>query len=218
MSVIIGDDQDTAFQVLRGTDSDDLILTAMLPDDDDLGSGYSIEDILRVAFAGAGDDMVKGRQNVDELHGGPGMDSIRAGRGDDLAWGGRDDDQIAMGGGDDWASGGLGSDTIEGDKGSDTLFGNADDDYLNGGPGADRLHGGAGSDALVGGHGPDTFVASDGADVAMDFDAAEGDILDLDGRDLLGVTEAGGSTMVAFDGGTMTLIGVTDLLQDAIVA
>ena len=96
MAIIIGEDADTALQVLRGTDSDDLILTALLPDDDDKGSAYSLDDVLRIVFAGTGDDMVKGRQNIDELHGGPGMDSIRAGRGDDLAWGGEHDDQIGI--------------------------------------------------------------------------------------------------------------------------
>ncbi|MBI1407934.1 MAG: hypothetical protein GC145_17605, partial [Caulobacter sp.] len=91
--------------------------------------------------------------------------------------------------------GGAGSDAISGLDGGDTLYGRTGDDWLSGGAGVDKLfgengsdvlYGGGGSDYLYGGGGADTFVyyqTSDSTsaerDYIRDFNAADGDILDV---------------------------------------
>ncbi len=82
--------------------------------------------------------------------------------------------------------GGDGRDTLHGLAGDDYLNGGADDDRLQGGDGNDRLLGGAGADRLLGGSGADLFIytavtdsTADARDRILDFDAAEGDLIDL---------------------------------------
>ncbi|NER00020.1 MAG: hypothetical protein F6K30_25530 [Cyanothece sp. SIO2G6] len=63
------------------------------------------------------------------------------------------------------------------------------DDELIGGAGSDRLRGGPGKDWLTGGKGADTFVfdTNDGIfDIITDFDASEGDTIDIDASELGG--------------------------------
>jgi Ca2+-binding RTX toxin-like protein len=107
----------------------------------------------------------------------------------------------------DQIEGSIGSDILTGNAGDDFLTGNRGSDFLSGGDGNDRLVGvydsnnlvlanfpGAGEvDTLTGGSGADTFVLGSslqpfyarqgGTDAAIvtDFNAAEGDILELFG-------------------------------------
>ena len=95
--------------------------------------------------------------------------------------------------GADFLTGGAGADRLRGLAGNDTLSGGAGDDALNGGAGGDALNGGAGNDYLLGGLGADTLTggagpdrfaflaAAEGGDTILDFNAAEGDRLDLRG-------------------------------------
>ncbi len=88
-----------------------------------------------------------------------------------------------------------GNDTLLGNAGDDILFGQGGNDMLDGGTGSDTLLGGAGNDTLIGGPGDDILIGGSGADtfvwksgdtgydVIKDFNAAQGDRLDL--RDLL---------------------------------
>jgi len=108
--------------------------------------------------------------------------------GDDCIYAEGGDDSVQGGAGNDKIWGGKGNDRLGGDVGDDMLFGDGGDDYLNGGSGNDRLEGGVGNDTLVGGAGADTFVfgmddISDGSrmngDTILDFNAREGDIIDL---------------------------------------
>ena len=79
--------------------------------------------------------------------------------------------------------------------------------------------GGTGDDRLEGGAGADIFVVSRGGgkDTLLDFDAAEGDRLEIDGGlRLRGVTEVDGdgtggadTTVLQFNGATVSLVGVT---------
>jgi Ca2+-binding RTX toxin-like protein len=92
----------------------------------------------------------------------------------------------------------TGNDTLSGMAGNDTLDGFAGADQLYGGSGNDVLYGGvtslaAESDALTGGAGADTFVFLDatwstatGTDHILDFDASEGDRIDLHALALVG--------------------------------
>ncbi|KOO14334.1 hypothetical protein AKJ18_13575 [Vibrio xuii] len=75
-------------------------------------------------------------------------------------------------------------DQLSGGEGSDILYGQGGDDVLDGGLGNDFLFGGQGSDTLTGGEGADLFTWVDGdldgsTDVLKDFDADEGDKIDL---------------------------------------
>jgi Ca2+-binding RTX toxin-like protein len=88
--------------------------------------------------------------------------------------------------GGDTLMGVAGADTLLGGSGADQLNGGIGNDVLIGGRGNDMLIGWTGADTLTGGEGPDLFVfgpthASRGAgrDVITDFDAGDGDIIDL---------------------------------------
>jgi Ca2+-binding RTX toxin-like protein len=89
-------------------------------------------------------------------------------------------DRVTGSMGDDRIDGGDGKDTLHGGDGDDTLRGGRQDDRLFGGDGDDVLFGGAGRDRLSGGDGGDIFALDgDGIDTIVDFDAAQGDRLDL---------------------------------------
>lgn len=97
--------------------------------------------------------------------------------------------------GDETKVGGTGSDAVEGLAGNDTLYGRAGDDWVSGGEGSDKLFGEAGADVLYGGLGADNLYGGTGADqfiyfqiadsvtgaidVVRDFNAADGDMLDV---------------------------------------
>jgi Ca2+-binding RTX toxin-like protein len=95
-----------------------------------------------------------------------------------------DDDPTTLSGtdGTDLISGRGGDDQISGLAGDDLLDGGTGDDFLDGGPGSDLLFGGPGNDALSGGADADQFFLlslPDRGDQILDFNADEGDVLDL---------------------------------------
>ena len=79
------------------------------------------------------------------------------------------------------------SNVMYGLGGNDRIVGGNGDDTLVGGAGNDVLIGGNGSDTLTGGSGADKFLFNDvtapgeAADVITDFNAKEGDVIDLSG-------------------------------------
>jgi hypothetical protein len=99
----------------------------------------------------------------------------------------------------DMLEGGFYGDALRGGEGADRLAGLGGDDYLTGGAGRDHLAGGDGNDTLVGGAGADWLTGGAGADIflynrlsdlddpdrILDFDAAEGDRIDLRGIDAI---------------------------------
>ncbi len=109
-----------------------------------------------------------------------------------------------------------GSNALTGGVNWDHLYGNGGNDELYGGAGNDQLTGGAGNDHLTGGSGSDLFLfenaATDGNDTVFDFNAAQGDIINLDALfDTLGVAtrevlshESGGNTILTIGDGTGT--------------
>lgn len=158
------------------------------PDFND-GPGNSViagDDNANVITGDGGDDFLFGGGGNDILDGGAGgQNTIVGGAGDDVLLGGDGNDTI---------SGGSGNDVIQGGGLNDLLFGDSGDDQLDGGLGDDVLVGGSGSDQLTGGGGADTFawtsvheIDADGdgsvdvADVIHDFNAAEGDTIDISG-------------------------------------
>ncbi|WP_226686446.1 cadherin-like domain-containing protein [Stutzerimonas stutzeri] len=102
--------------------------------------------------------------------------------------------------------------------GNDTLNGGAGNDILYGQGGNDILIGGAGDDILYGGTGADTFVwqkGDIGHDVIKDFNASEGDRIDL--RDLLqGENDGNILNYLRVDTATSTLqISTTGVLNES---
>ncbi|MEQ9456755.1 MAG: type I secretion C-terminal target domain-containing protein [Alphaproteobacteria bacterium] len=122
---------------------------------------FSYETVRLAITAGAGNDRITGGQNADVIDGGHGKD------------------RIFGGGGNDGLRGGAGKDHLFGGDGDDTLTGGGGRDRLNGGGGDDTLTGGDGRDRLEGGDGGDVFVLGNGLDTIVDFNAAEGDRLDV---------------------------------------
>ena len=210
---------------LIGDSGDDLLGAGA--DGDNL-SGGSGEDTLRggggrdYVQGGADDDVLSGNWGRDTILGGSGHDNIGGDQGADQLYGGND----TLGGGDaddvlwgqnnmDWLYGGGGNDTLNGGSGADRLFGGGDNDRLIGGGGNDTLRGDGGADTFV-------FGANVGADTVLDFDASEGDRLELD--DALwsgaltatqvianfGVTSASGTVFDFGSGQVFTVQGAND--------
>ncbi|MEC5376699.1 Ig-like domain-containing protein, partial [Pseudocitrobacter sp. MW920760] len=166
-----------------------------------------------IIYGGGGDDILVGGSGDDVLFGGKG-DDILIGDGFDSSaelashmgttvgdltfdkvadYVVQNSDELgAMGSGNDILHGGEGDDILLGGGGNDILNGGLGDDILYGGTGNDTLTGGKGDDILTGGSGSDTFTwlkGDDGHDVIKDFNAEEGDRIDL--SDLLGgITES----------------------------
>ncbi|MBD2114034.1 MULTISPECIES: calcium-binding protein [Cyanophyceae] len=129
-----------------------------------------------------GKNFLIGTTADDAVFGLNGDDLVLTGAGQNLAFGGLGNDTLVSGAGDDGLFGGAGNDTMEGSEG---------DDLLMGGPGNDVLDGGGGINVLVGGSGADTFrlntpgayntdtSATTQPDTLVDFNAAQGDLLDF---------------------------------------
>ncbi|WP_193746492.1 hypothetical protein [Ruegeria sp. ANG-R] len=78
-------------------------------------------------------------------------------------------------------------DRLTGDSGDNVLNGLGGNDILDGGEGNDTLVSGEGNDTLTGGAGADTFVLDGGENTITDFDANEGDRIEID-LDAYGMT------------------------------
>lgn len=112
--------------------------------------------------------------------------------------------------GNDELYGGASNDYIEGHNGKDLIKGGAGDDMLWSGTGKDILVGGAGDDFFFF-RSAASLYKGDGHDVIKDFDADGSD----GHQDYLAVTDKsfsiqaeGKNTVIAFEGGSFTLIGV----------
>ncbi|WP_138468388.1 calcium-binding protein [Poseidonocella sp. HB161398] len=205
----------TGDDYLRGGDGDDVL---------DGGDGFDMvsyagETAVTVSLArvhaqetGRGADVLR---NIEGISGSSGNDRLT---GDDGA------NRLEGNAGFDRLSGGGGNDSLYGLRGFDWLEGGAGSDYLDGGNGDDTLDGGtgAGSDTCWGGYGADVFVftvsgaggARSGRCVILDFDAAEGDRIDLVGETAAGfdswqIDRVAGGSMVTFSNGTeLVLTGI----------
>jgi hypothetical protein len=95
-------------------------------------------------------------------------------------------DQMHGDRGNDVLTGKSGNDWIVGGRGHDRLSGGQGDDWLEGGDGRDILSGQAGQDMLTGGKQGDRFICTGVADprladVITDFNAAQGDVIQIKG-------------------------------------
>lgn len=179
--------------VLTGTEGDDVIQGGT---GNDSLFGAQGSDTL---YGGRGDDTLLGGQGNDYVYGGQendmilpalGNDTVESGKGNDTVLAGQGDDLVLAGQGDDWLAGGLGNDTLNGALGNDTIEGNGGDDLLIGGGGADLF----------------VFTAPSGTDTIADFNAAEGDRLQLAAGASYTVSDTAEGALVAFAGGGSVLL------------
>lgn len=126
--------------------------------------------------------------------------------------------------GDDLLSGQDGNDILVGGNGNDVLFGDDGSDRLIAGDGADRLVGGFGTDQMWGGTGADVFVFADGdsgagsfkaRDSVLDFNAGEGDLIDVSGiAGLIGLSTGPGFSGTGPDMFSLQIGSITRLSID----
>lgn len=160
---------------------------------------------------GAGNDRMWGGPQFDYLQGNVGNDILEAGDGDDWVIGGKDNDSLAGDAGGDLVYGNIGPDTCDGGDGSDIVRGGQDNDVLRGGTGDDYVSGDRGDDTVAGGAGADLFhtFGDAGLDRVSDFDATEGDRVQLDPGTQYTVAQVGSDTVISMTGGgQMILVGV----------
>lgn len=157
---------------------------------------------------------ISGTEGADVIYGGTNVDFLRGNGGDDQIFGGAGSDFIDGGAGNDRLHGGSGFDQVYGGDGDDTLVGSEGADVLKGDAGNDTFHL-TDEDIAKGGSGADRFVWNlrDGGVVSIsDFDATEGDVLQLKGLRKMGweTIEYDNHTSVAFDNGAeLRLYGTT---------
>lgn len=183
-------------------------------------------------YGGLHDDQLVGGWQSDELYGELGRDTlygdllaIGSGSrgGNDRLYGG-DGADILYGDARSIAAGGLGGrDALKGGSGDDRLYGDGETGAgVATGGGADTLDGGAGNDQLWGGGGNDRFIFNglSGSDIIWDFGQSPGDndVIDLRGTEAgdptngqLQVYYVGGNAILEFNGGRITVMGVTHL-------
>jgi hypothetical protein len=121
--------------------------------------------------------------------------------------------------GDDRLKGSWRPDDIQGRPGNDTITGLGGDDVLRGGRGRDSVDAGAGNDWLSGGRDDDILRGGKGADVftsfedagtdeVLDFDASEGDRVEIALGAAYTVRQAGADVVIELHGARLILRGV----------
>lgn len=176
-------------------------------DFNDTLDGAGGEDYIR---GGGGDDVIRGGGAFDDVHGNQGNDTVSGGDDDDWVVGGKGDDLLSGDGGADVVLGNIGADTCDGGDGADIVRGGQDNDVLRGGAGDDFLSGDRGSDTISGGPGADIFNVFNeaGIDRVLDFNAAEGDRVRVEGA-VYTTAQVGDDVVITLGGGAqMTLVGV----------
>lgn len=196
-----------------------------------LGDNFENLRLRGTANVGTGNDLDNRIFTVapnSTLRGEGGNDTLRGSNFADTIYGGNDNDDINGRAGNDDLRGGKGDDRIRGRSGEDSVFGGSGEDELIGGKGDDSIYGGAQMDTLTGEADGDTFFFGDGdyagtdrltADRITDFDASEGDLIDLTATDAIaggaddafvfigetGFTGTAGELRVEGDSGTTML-------------
>jgi Ca2+-binding RTX toxin-like protein len=171
-------------------------------------SGGAGDDVLRGAD---GNDRMDGGAGFDDMNGNMGSDTVSGGGGADWVVGGKDNDLLFGEDDGDIVYGNLGSDTCDGGAGNDLVRGGQQDDVLTGGLGDDWLSGDKGADTITGGAGADIFhtFADNGVDRVTDFNATEGDRVQLDPGAHYSLHQVGADTVIDMGGGNeMVLVGV----------
>jgi len=171
--------------------------------DDVLSAAAGADSYIR---GGDGADTITGNaDHFNNINGNQGADSIvgHSSVGDWLL-GGQGDDQISavQSSGDNIINGNLGVDTITGGTGADILRGGQGDDQIRGSGGDDWISGDLGNNVVTGGAGADTFHAlAGGVSRVTDFNAGQGDRIDLDDGVTYRLEQQGADLHVVLTGG-----------------
>jgi beta-glucanase (GH16 family) len=158
-----------------------------------------------------GDDQITGGTSSNELYGNVGADTLigRSTGGDTLV-GGQGADVIDTTGSSahNYLNGNKGEDTLNGSAAGDTLRGGQGDDLIHGGSGADWIAGDRGHDIVSGGGGADTFYAfpDAGVMVVTDFNAAEGDRVQIAAGASYHPHQEGADLYIDIDGGGQVIL------------
>lgn len=161
-----------------------------------------------------GADFLTGGAGFDDMHGNTGSDTLDGGAGADWVVGGQDEDRLRGGDGDDLVLGNLGADSLTGGAGNDVVRGGQANDSIDGGAGDDWISGDRGDDTIVGGSGADTIhafwenIAGGAVDRVLDFNAAEGDRVNLLEGTFHFVEQVGADTVVRMGNDQLILVGV----------
>jgi len=169
-------------------------------------TGWAGGDVLR---GGDGNDVIQGGSGFDDINGNKGDDNIDGGSGgDDWLVGGQGNDVITAHAGGNILYGNLGNDTLTGGSGAELIRGGQGDDVLKGGDGNDWLSGDRGNDTLTGGAGADIFHTFQGADidVVTDFNAAEGDRVQVDPGTTYTLSQSGADVIIDMGAGSEMIL------------
>ncbi|EGF89201.1 hemolysin-type calcium-binding repeat 2 copies family protein [Asticcacaulis biprosthecium C19] len=223
-----GDGNDTidaggSSDVVNGQLGDDSLLAGTGADTLDGGEGNDTLD------GGSGNDTMAGGTGDDALTGGSGGDVLIGDAGNDALDGGTGTDTVDYGlatagvsvslsmPGLAQVTGGAGTDTLvsienlTGSEFDDFLIGSSGSNILMGGGGHDQIVGRGGNDGLTGGAGADDFVfgLASGADRVMDFNAGDGDQLDLSAYHAQAtavIYQSGADTVIDLGGGNSVTV------------
>ncbi|MGH1577880.1 calcium-binding protein [Planktotalea sp.] len=156
----------------------------------------------------AGNDLFRGGDGAESVHGGTGSDTLVGYDGDDSLDGGDARDIILGMNGDDNLIGGDGDDLIRGGSGDDSIDGGGDNNDIRGGSGEDTIETGSGDDTIKAGKDDDIVDSGDGADVI--FTGSGHDLVNAGvGKDII-VTRSGADTVIGGDGDDTVIAGDGD--------
>jgi beta-glucanase (GH16 family) len=158
-----------------------------------------------------GDDSLTGGTTATELYGNTGADTL-VGHSvvSDLLAGGQGEDLLdgRGSGAPAYLNGNIGADTLYGGSVGSVLRGGQGDDVIHGGSGADWISGDRGNATVSGGAGADTFYAyaDGGVTVVTDFNAAEGDRLQMPTGSSYHPHQEGADLYIDIDGGGQVIL------------
>lgn len=183
---------------------------------DTLDGGVNASGKIDTLAGGAGDDLYIVRNSTDVVreYANDGNDTVQAAMNHTLA---ANVENLVLTGSDNLTgTGNELANRLTGNDGANLLQGQAGNDTILGGAGADTIDGGAGNDLLTGGTGGDLFrfAKAGGQDTITDFNAAQGNLIDLTGTGITGLDKLqisfnGSAYVVGLgDGTTITVTGL----------
>ncbi|MBA1157513.1 glycoside hydrolase family 113 [Microvirga mediterraneensis] len=184
---------------------------------DTLDGGSNAAAKIDTLAGGAGDDLylVRNASDVVREYAGDGSDTVQTAL--DYALGANVENLVLTGSANLTGTGNELANRMTGNDGANLLLGQAGNDTIVGNAGNDTLDGGTGNDVMTGGTGADLFrfAKAGGQDTITDFNATQGDLIDLTGTGITGIgqLEIGGSgsnvVIGLGDGTTITLANST---------
>ncbi|WP_165820067.1 hypothetical protein [Microvirga sp. KLBC 81] len=184
---------------------------------DTLDGGSNVTGAIDTLAGGAGDDVyiVRSATDIVREYAGDGNDTVQTAL--DYTLGANVENLALTGSANLSGTGNELANHMMGNDGANLLQGQAGNDTIVGGAGNDTIGGGTGNDVLTGGAGADLFrfAKAGGQDTITDFDAMQGDLIDLTGTGITGIEQlqiasSGLNYVIGLgDGTTITLANST---------